>query len=632
MKNLTIKTLICILLIALGLGLIASRLLPKKYASGFDVANFERLPVQEGGRIKPLDTIARNKLMLLSGKQSVRLPANTETSDKSRKLSAIVWLMDVSMRPEVANTYKVFRIDNADVLGLFSWEQKSKEKLFSFDDLKPHLDTIFKQAAHINPDKELRTVFEQQLDKLHQSLLAYNRLMASFSSAGHPDMLEQEYASWSANIALGMKAIRAKEAGEEYDAEVLTRFASMADRYLQLAKLIEISTVPPPFEENQPKEVEQFEDWANVGQALLDIIITQHFPEIVIDYAKLTVAYRQMDENTFNSTLLSMHKQLDPHMNITKNHFESFFNHFEPFYLSSILYVLSFLVICLYWMWGGNEFRKTALLLLAIAFLIHTFGLIGRMYIQGRPPVTNLYSSAIFIGWAAVILAIIMEWIHKNGIGAAVAGIIGFSTLVIAHNLGIGGDTLEMVRAVLDSNFWLSTHVVVITMGYSAMFLMGILAILYVLGSLKKHGLNPQTKKSLSSMVFGTLCFATLFSFVGTMLGGIWADQSWGRFWGWDPKENGALLIVLWCAIMLHARWGKLVQDRGLMIMAIFGNIVTSWSWFGTNMLGVGLHSYGFMDRAFLILMLFILTQFILMSMGFFIKRKSLRSNNGDIV
>jgi hypothetical protein len=107
-----------------------------------------------------------------------------------------------------------------------------------------------------------------------------------------------------------------------------------------------------------------------------------------------------------------------------------------------------------------------------------------------------------------------------------------------------------------------------------------------------------------------------LFSFVGTVLGGIWADQSWGRFWGWDPKENGALLIVLWNAIILHARWGGLVRDRGIMNLAIFGNIVTSFSWFGVNMLGIGLHSYGFMDAAFVWLRLFIGSQLVLIGLG----------------
>jgi hypothetical protein len=95
-------------------------------------------------------------------------------------------------------------------------------------------------------------------------------------------------------------------------------------------------------------------------------------------------------------------------------------------------------------------------------------------------------------------------------------------------------------------------------------------------------------------MTYGTLCFATLLSFVGTVLGGIWADQSWGRFWGWDPKENGAVLIVIWNALALHARWAGLVKARGFAVLAVFGIAVTAWSWFGTNQLGIGLHAYGF--------------------------------------
>ena len=99
-------------------------------------------------------------------------------------------------------------------------------------------------------------------------------------------------------------------------------------------------------------------------------------------------------------------------------------------------------------------------------------------------------------------------------------------------------------------------------------------------------------------MIYGVVCFATLLSFVGTVLGGIWADQSWGRFWGWDPKENGALLIVIWNALILHARWAGMVKERGMAVLAVVGNMVTAWSWFGTNQLGVGLHAYGFMSGA----------------------------------
>ena len=124
-------------------------------------------------------------------------------------------------------------------------------------------------------------------------------------------------------------------------------------------------------------------------------------------------------------------------------------------------------------------------------------------------------------------------------------------------------------------------------------------------------------------MVYGIVCFSMFFSFLGTILGGIWADQSWGRFWGWDPKENGALMIVLWNAFILHAclpvgrtLWGKYGRQRPLMIMAIFGNIVTALSWFGVNMLGIGLHSYGFMDKAFIWLVVFTISQIVVMLLG----------------
>jgi ABC-type transport system involved in cytochrome c biogenesis permease subunit len=192
------------------------------------------------------------------------------------------------------------------------------------------------------------------------------------------------------------------------------------------------------------------------------------------------------------------------------------------------------------------------------------------MYLQERPPVTNLYSSAIFIGWGAVLVALILERIFRDGIGAACAGAIGFITLIIAQHLSESGDTLEMLQAVLDTNIWLATHVVAITTGYSAMFLAGMLAIIYVIRGVFTRSLDKANCRFAQRMIYGVVCFATFFSFVGTVLGGIWADQSWGRFWGWDPKENGAVLIVLWCALILHARWGGFIRQRGLMIMAIF--------------------------------------------------------------
>jgi len=129
--------------------------------------------------------------------------------------------------------------------------------------------------------------------------------------------------------------------------------------------------------------------------------------------------------------------------------------------------------------------------------------------------------------------------------------------------------------------------------------------------------LSDDDRRQVTRMTYGTLCFAILFSFIGTVLGGLWADDSWGRFWGWDPKENGALIIVLYNALVLHARWGGMVKGRGLATLVIGGNIVTAWSWFGVNELGVGMHAYGASESSTAMwLLTFALSQFVLIALG----------------
>jgi ABC-type transport system involved in cytochrome c biogenesis permease subunit len=215
-----------------------------------------------------------------------------------------------------------------------------------------------------------------------------------------------------------------------------------------------------------------------------------------------------------------------------------------------------------------------------------------------------------------VLLGLLLESVYRIGIGNVIASGAGFVTLLIAHFLAGGGDTLSVLQAVLDTQFWLATHVVCITLGYATTYVAGLLGILYIVRGVLTPTLQPSTGRELSRMIYGTLCFAIFFSFVGTVLGGLWADDSWGRFWGWDPKENGALIIVLWNALVLHARWGRLVEDRGVAVLAVAGNIAVSWSWFGVNELGVGLHSYGFTEGVLKSLAIFVASQLAVIAVG----------------
>ena len=519
--------------------------------------------------------------------------------------------MYLTMRPEVADTYKVFKIEFPDDLGFVDLAQKG-QRHYSFNELTPYFEEIQKQYKEINPEPKKRSAYEQQIAELSDGLTLYNRVMHSLGPIGKPqrmNRLADEYQTYVASIPEGLAELRKQQTGQKYDTEKLARLIQFGDDYLRLFQTAHLRVIPPP------APGDPLDDWKNVGLELLDVMQGDSLSPYVTGYASLTMAYRQNQPEMFNQTVQKLRQRFtaDFPNDIDRIHFERLFNQIQPFYLSMLLYVLVFLVVCFSWLRWNETLSKAAFWILILSFCIHTFGLIARMYIQKRYGVfvTNLYSSAVFVGWGAVFLGALLEKFFKNGIGAAMASLVGFCTLIIAHHLAMSGDTLEMMRAVLDSNFWLATHVTVITFGYSAMFFAGALAMLFTLLGLFSKGFTKKSAKSLSGMVYGITCFGTLFSLVGTILGGIWADQSWGRFWGWDPKENGALMIVVMGAIYLHARWGGICKERGLMALAICGNIVTAWSWFGTNLLGVGLHAYGFTTSGAFWTIGFILSQLI---------------------
>jgi ABC-type transport system involved in cytochrome c biogenesis permease subunit len=359
-------------------------------------------------------------------------------------------------------------------------------------------------------------------------------------------------------------------------------------------------------------------EWRTLREAVEDAQINKAADPPTNAYREMLSAYINDDPKNFNKALAGytsyMHDAYPEECR--KAAFETFYNDYAPFYHCSILYVTMFLLSVFSWMVYTRELNRAAFWVGVCTLVFHSAAIVTRMYIQGRPPITNLYSTAIFIGWGCVLLSLFIEGLYQNGIGNLVAAIAGSLTTVIAHNLATDGDTMKQLQAVLDTNFWLATHVTIVNFGYAATFVAGILGVIFVAAGVFTTKLDQSLFKSLSQVIYGSVCFGTLLSFTGTVLGGLWADYSWGRFWGWDPKENGALLIVLWNALVLHARWGGLAKQRGVAVLAIFGSIVTAWSWFGVNMLGIGLHAYGEINGGAFWLSVFALSQLVLIGIG----------------
>lgn len=529
-------------LIAVGPGL----RMPAKGA--YDTASFAHLPVSADGRVKPIDTVARNALLAASGRQTVKVG--------DRTLSATEFLLDLIARPETATDYPVMRIDHPDVLALIDQPPEGKKR-FSLNELEPHWGKVAQQKIRAEqvPDREQ--------DPFQRSVLSLYRKTTNLLE------LQQLHAPY---------AIPPLASGEEWR----------------------------PFRVAAHEVEGRFDAHSDLPVSRYVAMLSAYHEKKPADFNRVVGAYAQ-----------SVRQSLPGDWR--RSTVEIWFNRIMPFYGATIVFVIAFIgamAALLLRSWEkhthAERVRRGVVALMWGGWIVYTLAIGVRIYLQGRPPVTNLYSSAIFIGWVGVLAGLLIERLVPMIVAALSAAAIAVGSLIIAHNLGQDGDTMQMMQAVLDSNFWLATHVITITIGYAATFFAGLLGVIYILRAVFTAQSTDDSGKTLARMIYGVTCFALFFSFVGTVLGGIWADQSWGRFWGWDPKENGAALIVLINAILLHARWGGLVRERGIAILAVAGNVVTAWSWFGTNLLGVGLHAYGFMQSGVFWLGLFVSSQLLL--------------------
>jgi ABC-type transport system involved in cytochrome c biogenesis permease subunit len=552
-----------------------------------NLEEFGKIPAVEKGRLKPLDTVARVNLMVISdGKQTFK-------DDEGKTQPAIKWLLDAMTsggldRQAKCHKYKVFRIDNLELLGLFGLEIRPGSYRYSFSEMLPKLREFMVQAAKARKKGEKqRTLIEQKCVELDEHLRLYQQMVSQSAPLIIPPQSDgDEWRSYAELEDLAERemfaAIHAEAKRQGLDVTKLKHQELIEKFHPQIAQFLA----------NRPPAV----------KAMTEIFDT----------------YRAGKVSEFNRAVADYHQQLThvPADNLRKVAYEFFFSRFDAFTHCGWLYFAVFLLSAGSWLAWTEPLRRSAFWLGILTLVVHTWALLSRMYIQGRPPVTNLYSAAVFIGWGCLVLALILEWIYANSLGTFVAGLAGFATMRLALFLGASGDTLEMMQAVLDTNFWLATHVTIVTSGYAATFVAGILGAIYILRGVLTPSLDKDLAKSLTQMIYGTVCFATLLSFTGTVLGGIWADQSWGRFWGWDPKENGALIIVIWNALILHARWAGMVKQRGLAVLTIVGNMVTAWSMFGTNQLGVGLHAYGFSNALAVGLRWFWISQVVLIGIG----------------
>ena len=575
---------------------------------------FENIPIQDAGRVKPIDTYAEKTLLSIYERRALKDP----------KISASDWLIESIVNSDQAYSKNIFKIKSKDIANALDLEWRDPH-YYSYTEISNginnNIDYFIK--LYLLPDDQ-KTVVEKQLSNLFSNIGLFKSITNSFTCLDksltiyHPEIVKQLGINSGDKISYVFYFFNKKTIDS-----IITTVSCSSKLYQKTLQdsLLKITShfdnlkqnkfKSDPFYRNYNLKIIPTSDvWVSPWELLdNDVNVINN------DQKKLLMLLEEYLEHYKNNDIDNMRLSASSYLQIISNideininniKRETRYNQSDSFYYSIVMYIMAFLVLGISWIVNSKYLLKLAFLLIIIGFGYHGYGLLNRMIIMQRPPVTTLYESILFVGFVGVLFSIIFERFRKDGIGILLASVVGASLHFVGFGYENDGETLGVLVAVLNSNFWLATHVTTISIGYGATAVASIMGHVYYLVRLANTSSRAYLRDLTKNMIMLNL-IALFFMLFGTILGGIWADQSWGRFWGWDPKENAALLIVMWQILIIHLRISGLIKPLEFAFGMIISNIFLAFGWFGVNLLGVGLHSYGFTDSIATNLALFIL-------------------------
>jgi cytochrome c-type biogenesis protein CcsB len=498
---------------------------PGEPRKGWNFREAALIPVQSGGRVKPLDTFAREILLFQTGSRFFK------------GWDPVDYLFSVMTMPEAWEGREFISISRGDVkrqIGLEETRSRfTPRELFAESHLAQYLNEVETsrppQAANVVGSKPKEDPREKELKATVERLVLFRRLASGDAWPVVPGA--EADAMWQ-SLATPSEAAR----------PIRAAFAKMAVAYLA----------------DQPEA-----------------------------FAQASKEARALVESRVVGAEASQSAQLKA---------ELFYNRSHPFLWAWVLYLTGAVF------WGFRVFSKRALwgqvaLGATIAgMLSHAGGFLLRCYVAGRPPVTNMYESIIWVSFGVLVFAFILYRTQRQAILMATACALGTLGMVAADSAPAMMDPgIHPLVPVLRSNYWLTIHVLTITISYAAFALamgLGNVGLWQFIRGQKGYMAKVE---NLNHLMYRAQQFGVVLLAAGTILGGIWADYSWGRFWGWDPKEVWALIALLNYLAILHGRYTQWVGQFGFAMWSVLAFMGVVMAWYGVNfVLGVGLHSYGF--------------------------------------
>ena len=520
-------------------------------------AALEELPIQENGRRKPYLVFSEETLRALSGRTSLMVAG--------KKISATELITSLWLEPEQPWATETFLLVSygplKKTLGL-----PLEQKLFSYEALRHNsgLLTLMDQAS-----KARRADSSHRLEGLLKEAADVGMRMALFEEIQDGSLFR------------------------------IVPSEKMGGRWSALAEWEQVSS---------PEERQS----AQQAFLLLQQGWTQRSSvDFLQGLTELKTLFQKIDP------------QPVPHW---KLQLEIFYQKIHPFRWAWILYAIAGILLLFSPNLGQKNrgkkslLRRTAWSLAGSGFFLQAAGLLARILITGRPPVTNMYEVVIWVAFGTVFFALLFESFLHGGIFLLGAIPVAVISLILADTQPvILNPSINPLMPVLRDNFWLTIHVLTITLSYAAFALSLGIAHVILIRLLFRH----QPLPILYNYLYRTLQVGVLLLATGTILGGVWANYSWGRFWDWDPKETWALITLLIYLFLLHGRIAGRWAGFGLTIGAVLAFLSVLMACYGVNfVLGTGLHSYGFSTGGFPFVLGFVGLEILLVAAATYVNNK----------
>lgn len=516
--------------------------MPVADSSSLDLKQWGLLAIQDGGRRKPIDTFSRETLIKTTGR-------STYTDARGRRWQANDFLLSMLLDTHDWKNEPMILVSVGQLTEKLGLDKTQRR--FSFAQLTalPELNRLAGEAHALKRA-------DKPLDRLQNEVLSVTERLTIF-----------------AHILEGKAFLLVPAPEKKTDAWV----------------------VPPDYGEYY--SAAQFDP------------IQKDLRTLAEGYTKADTFLLSRSATQLREGLRALSPKVYPEESTLR--LEYFYNHWDGFYRAAWCYGIALVLLAIAHTRRASGtgsgpapsgkagmrgiLPKLGLIAAVAGLVFQTSGIVMRCMIAGRPPVTNMYESIIWVSFAVLFFGMIFFLRYRASVYLLGALPVSLVALLLVHQMPIAMPaSIDPLVPVLRDNFWLTIHVLTITLSYAAFALaMGFGHIL-----LFRYARDPVAARADQSMhfwLYRVLQLGVLLLAAGTILGGVWANYSWGRFWGWDPKETWALIALLCYILTLHGRLAGWWTQFGLVVASVVCFLAVLMAWYGVNfVLGKGLHSYGF--------------------------------------